>query len=238
LYAIKGTEKNLHQRLDQHYAEKIAKESGVLGLLAAHSGSRLHSLFGQGPAIGRDAVEALGGLIGNDFGDAYGINGLGVTGLKIGGGGLGEGTVGTDELGRIGRLGGKDGVGIPRVPWTSIKSDHRPRLPQPADKIDIKRGSLDKEIIRRVVRRHLNEIRYCYQVELQHQPELKGRVVVQFTIASTGQVVLSKINSSSLNNSGVEQCIVQAVRRWAFPKPKDGGMVVVSYPFVLHAAGG
>jgi hypothetical protein len=39
-----------------------------------------------------------------------------------------------------------------------------------------------------------------------------------------------------MNNPPVEQCIAGAVRRWEFPKP-EGGIVIVSYPFVLKAAG-
>ena len=45
------------------------------------------------------------------------------------------------------------------------------------------RGALDKEIIRRVIRRHLNELRFCYERELAKSPSLAGRVVVTFTLA-------------------------------------------------------
>jgi hypothetical protein len=62
--------------------------------------------------------------------------------------------------------------------------------------------------------------------------------MVQFTIAGTGQVIASMVQSSTLNNGAVEQCIAQAVRRWEFPKPQGGGIVVVTYPFVLKASGG
>ena len=48
----------------------------------------------------------------------------------------------------------------------------------------------------------------------------------------------SKVQTSTLGNARVDQCIADAVRRWGFPKPKGGGIVVVSYPFVLQAAGG
>jgi hypothetical protein len=41
-----------------------------------------------------------------------------------------------------------------------------------------------------------------------------------------------------MNNVSVEQCIASAVRRWEFPKPQGGGIVQVSYPFVLKASGG
>ena len=39
------------------------------------------------------------------------------------------------------------------------------------------------------------------------------------------------------SNVRVENCTVQAVRRWEFPKPLGGGIVIVSYPFVLTPAG-
>src|SRR5438067_335392 len=43
------------------------------------------------------------------------------------------------------------------------------------------RGSLDKEVIRRTIQRHLNEVKFCYERELQKQPSLSGKVIVQFT---------------------------------------------------------
>jgi TonB family protein len=95
------------------------------------------------------------------------------------------------------------------------------------------RGSLDKEIIRRIVRRHLNEVRYCYEQALAAHPSLTGRLVVQFTIAPTGLVLASVLQSSSLGVVSVDICVVQAVKRWEFPQPKGGGLVMVSYPFQL-----
>jgi len=100
------------------------------------------------------------------------------------------------------------------------------------------RGSLDKEIIRRIIRRHLNEVKYCYEQELAKKPALGGRIMVQFTIAASGQVIASTLQNSTVGDSRVENCTVQAVRRWEFPYPAGGGMVVVSYPFVLTPNGG
>ena len=97
------------------------------------------------------------------------------------------------------------------------------------------RGALDKEIIRRIIRRHINEVKYCYKKALQSKPNLRGRVIIQFTISPTGQVVMSVVQKSTLRNRKVETCIAMAVRRWLFPKPKGGGIVIVSYPFVLRA---
>lgn len=100
------------------------------------------------------------------------------------------------------------------------------------------RGLLDKEIVRRVVRRHLNEVRFCYEQELATKPALGGRMIVQFTIAATGQVIASILQASELDNRRVETCVVQAVRRWEFPEPLGGGTAVVSFPFVLTPARG
>ena len=100
------------------------------------------------------------------------------------------------------------------------------------------RGTLDREIIRRIVRRHLNEVRYCYEQALARRPSLEGRLVVQFAIAGTGQVTTSLLQSSSVPAPAVGDCVVNAVRRWAFPAPSGGGMALVSYPFTFSPAGG
>jgi TonB family protein len=99
-------------------------------------------------------------------------------------------------------------------------------------------GSLDKEVIRGTIRTHLGEVSDCYDAELAKGPFFEGRVMVQFTIAGAGNVVESVVQESTAKNAAVEKCITDAVRAWMFPQPKGGGIVVVSYPFVLRAAPG
>ena len=99
------------------------------------------------------------------------------------------------------------------------------------------RGSLDKEIIRRVIRRHMDEVKACYERRLTDQPGLEGRVSVQFTIAATGAVSNSALAQSSMKDAAVEQCLVLAVRGWEFPRPEGGGIVVVTYPFTFTPGG-
>jgi metallo-beta-lactamase class B len=94
-------------------------------------------------------------------------------------------------------------------------------------------GSLDKEVVRRIIRRHINEVKYCYEKRLFQQPELFGKIMVRFTVDATGAVIKAEPESSTLDDAPVEACIVQAVRRWEFPKPLDGGTVTFTYPFVL-----
>jgi TonB family protein len=90
-------------------------------------------------------------------------------------------------------------------------------------------GSLNREVVRRIVSGHINEIKYCYKPALARTPGLSGLVQVKFKIAETGMVIASELEHSSLRNNSVEDCVVQAVRRWEFPM--GDGIVWVSYPF-------
>lgn len=97
------------------------------------------------------------------------------------------------------------------------------------------RGSLDKDVIRRVIRKSQNQVRYCYERALVNNPELAGRITVKFVISAEGNVIKAAIASTSLENEGVEKCVVRVVRRMRFPAPQGGGIVVVNYPFIFKA---
>lgn len=96
-------------------------------------------------------------------------------------------------------------------------------------------GSIDREVIRRVIRRHVHEVRFCYEKGLTKNPKLEGTVAVAFRINAEGNVESSVVKQSSLNHPEVESCIADHVLRWAFPKPV-GGTVSVTYPFVLRTS--
>jgi len=98
-------------------------------------------------------------------------------------------------------------------------------------------GYLSAEQINRVVRANSAAIRYCYEVEVQRQPNLRGRIEIQWRINLAGSVTMSRVDSTTMNNPRVEGGIVRQVRRWRFPEP-DGGEVVVTYPFIFGLAGG
>jgi hypothetical protein len=98
--------------------------------------------------------------------------------------------------------------------------------------------SCDAEAVRRVVRAHVNEVRFCYERALQSQPELTGRVVTQFHIAADGSAADAAVASSTVAAAGVADarvgaCVAGAVRRWQFPRCA----AQVSYPFVFVPSG-
>jgi TonB family protein len=244
LVAIKGPKDNQDQYLAKKLAEENAKSAGILGALRAAEGSHLASIFGRETAMGSDSANILGGLIGAQIGEAYGLNGLALVGTGSGGGGTGEGTLGLGNFGTFGKGGGGgDGAGYGSGGGAGYGravgglAPRRARAPEIIPGQADVRGSLDKEIIRRIIRRHINEVRFCYESELTKKATLSGRISVQFTISGTGQVIASVLQSSTMENVHVESCVVQAVRRWEFPKPEAGGIVIVSYPFNFSAGG-
>jgi outer membrane biosynthesis protein TonB len=95
-------------------------------------------------------------------------------------------------------------------------------------------GELDREVIRRVVRAHLNEARLCYERVLTKQPTLGGKVRIDFVIGAQGKVSVASVGETTLGNPEVAACIAKRVKRWTFPPPKDGKSVKVSYPFLLR----
>ncbi len=99
-------------------------------------------------------------------------------------------------------------------------------------------GSLDKDVIRKVVRAHINEIRVCYNHGLARDPTLAGKVGLQFTIGPDGTVTKSIVESSTLSAADrtTADCIAAAPLRWRFPEPEGGGSVIITYPFILESA--
>jgi len=216
-------------------AGEIRKHSILAFLDGPHSGD-LGAVMDNTPALGADAKTYFGNLIASNAGDAWGT-GLGPTGTGAGGGGTGLHTIGTGRLNTIGDFGDGTGKGGRYGAGVGVLGRHVAKVPQILQGIVTTRGNLDKEIIRRIVRRHLNEVKYCYDQALVRQPKLEGRLVAQFTIAGNGQVIASVRQSSTLAAPAVEMCVITAIKRWEFPAPTGGGLAMVTYPFTFSPAG-
>ena len=95
-------------------------------------------------------------------------------------------------------------------------------------------GKLDKGEIASVVRRRIKSVQSCYERELKKNPDLAGKITMQFTIGSVGRVTAIKATVNTTGSPAVANCIQQRISLWRFPKP-DGGDVTVAYPFVFTA---
>jgi TonB family protein len=238
-YGIEGPKDNQDPHMARDEAKAMAANAGIIGVLKASVGAwnSPTSPYGRDSALGNDAMSALGALMGDQVGSNFGFGGLGLRGTGRGGGGTGEGTIGLGNVGTIGHgAGGGTGSGYGSGAGGFHGRDAKvPRIR--SGQADV-HGSLSKEVIRRIIGRHINEVRFCYEQELNSRPDLQGRVAVKFIISPTGAVQTAAVDNSDMGNPKVEQCIAQSVRRWTFPAPEGGGIVVVTYPFVLSQTGG
>lgn len=232
--AIRGPEANEDLQLKEQRDLAIANNSGVAAelMVASPWGS-------SDTSVGSDALHALGGLDGAHTGPAKGVFGLGVRNTGRGGAGESEGSIGIGEVTAGTRIGGSCGTGIRGAGCAKQArlGEHGAGVPSPVVSWDPPQleGSLDPEIIKRVVRQHRRELKACYEAELQKNPALAGEVRVKFTISGTGRVVAALVQDSSLGSAPVETCVTGKIRRWIFPEPHKGGIVVVRYPFRFHS---
>jgi len=107
------------------------------------------------------------------------------------------------------------------------------RVPRVRQAKVVVEGGLDRDIVRRIARAHINEVRYCYNQGLQRDPDLEGRVSVQFDVGANGRVATAIVQQSTLDDDDTAGCVARAVEGWKFPRPADAQAVTITYPFVL-----
>ena len=120
-------------------------------------------------------------------------------------------------------------------------SDVRPEYSQPVERgYEITHGqlelvgSLPRKVIQKYIQAHRRQIRYCYERELLRHPALRGKLLVHFVINRKGYVhKVMADQSRSISPTNLRACILNRVNGWRFPKPKGGGEVEVSYPFLF-----
>lgn len=230
-------EKKVTKQLPKQVVQQAPAETKALKQLA--------KLAAAGPAMGDmlAAVDKLGngpgaknaksgfhlsGLVGKQ---PIANAGLGTFGLGGGGKG-GVGTLGAEILrgrggGGIGAM-GSGGVGHGAVGGMVTHATSR--------SVGVPQGNIDREAVAKTINAHLQEVRGCYERALLKDPGLAGKVVLEWTIGTTGSVTAAKTKSSTLKNVTVEGCILSALKTWQFPQPR-GGVVIISYPFLFNSVG-
>lgn len=92
---------------------------------------------------------------------------------------------------------------------------------------------IDPDKVRRIVRANINDTRRCYEKGLARDPGMKGRVSIQIHIAESGAVTDAVVQETTLRDAAVGLCIAAAIRKWKFPRPERGA-IILNYPFVLE----
>lgn len=141
------------------------------------------------------------------------------------------------------------------VPPFTIVPPPPPQLPPP-DANTTGNYSLSREVIRRVVWVHINQIKFCYQQALSKQPTLAGRLTALFQIDPLGRVQTLTLRDSEVpplllpgpgsappviakplplsQAPALLSCIEGTMRLWEFPPtPFYAGVTEITYPFIL-----
>lgn len=96
---------------------------------------------------------------------------------------------------------------------------------------------IDRDAIRRLLREHIPQFRYCYQKELDtnKNPEgFQGVMNFKFLIGRGGQVTRSEITSAEITSDKVRSCMKDVLTGIRFPEPKGGSTVEVNQPMNLY----
>ena len=96
-------------------------------------------------------------------------------------------------------------------------------------------GTLDQDDLQRTLRRKRSDIERCYERALASDPELSGRILVEFTIGTDGRVSSASLRENTVGSS-VGSCVEGRVRRWRFDPP-EGGSATVRVPYILEPSG-
>ncbi|HEV7715639.1 MAG TPA: AgmX/PglI C-terminal domain-containing protein [Steroidobacteraceae bacterium] len=97
------------------------------------------------------------------------------------------------------------------------------------------KAARSREEIELIFDRNKGAIYSLYSRALREQPELQGKMVLEFTISPTGEVTMCRVVSSELNDPDLEKKIVARVRGFRF-EAKDVETITTTKPIDFFPA--
>ena len=201
--------------------EDFVNDTGLLG-----AASDFMREMEQQPSIDQKLEQALASLEGPSGIDPHGIGGASVRGTGHGGGGINL-SIGGIPFGS--RRNGSFRTAMNHRLKTGPRGGMKKINPRQLSMI----SGADPSLIAKVMNKHLNQFRYCYQTQLRIFPNLYGKIAVQFVIEGNGRVSTARALSNTMRNAAVEDCVIRTVKRLMFPPIKGGGIARVTYPFLF-----
>jgi TonB family protein len=214
--------------------EAISREAGSKGLLGLMTGVNVRPVedgllaggSGEENGIGENMNRLLSSL--DEGGPAPGGSGTGAgTGqgsaydnIQVRGG-RSDKQADIDDL--VSKLGGARGGAVSRK--GALKIDNTSEVAGQAKRS----AQRSADAIREVLLRHVPAVKYCYERKLRENPNLRGKVVVQITVAPDGSVSDAAVVSSTLDDPDVEQCILSRIRQWKDFEPIGSGEGTVTF---------
>jgi hypothetical protein len=86
-----------------------------------------------------------------------------------------------------------------------------------------------------LVRSHRPEIERCRAEAVAAGRVPVGKLVLKWQIGKDGRVASAETVSDGTSNPALASCVLGRVRSWQFPRPKGGGAVVITCPFLFRA---
>ncbi len=206
----------------EHKAEvqKTVAQKGlvkILGAVGAGGGGALANVLAQGGGFSDDIGAALAGA----GGVAIATDAGGPTRK-------GEGAAQASGIGALATSGGGGGAKLREKQDVAVRGS----VSAEGD-AEVDSPTVDKEALGRFIRLRLRSIQGCYETQLKRNPNLRGKIVLRFTIGTRGQVVEVSIDSDTMGNDEVASCVMRLVKAWRLPFTPDSD-TPVSFPFLFQ----
>lgn len=119
---------------------------------------------------------------------------------------------------------------------TQKLADNELTAPMVNKEIEVKGGSIDRNGIRQVFINNQRELAACYTTALKTQPNLEGKLELDFDIGASGKVVRAEVGKKrtkfeNTNPDELATCVLPKLKTWKFPEPPAANTTVqVMYP--------
>ena len=211
--------------------DKPVSSAGLLGLIGG-SGSSSNASAAMDFFLDQGLVKELDELLGN------------ATSLKTGRAGRstnsdsqGGDSDNLDDLLDFGASGGIDDLiaedaGVQKVNLEK-KGDVNIETPQSMRGSDEARGQRSAESVMAVINSQQGRVMYTYNKHLRQNPNLRGKISVDVTIAADGRVANVLVVESTIQNANFVRDLLTIIRQLRFPSISEG-TVTVNVPFVFN----
>jgi hypothetical protein len=102
-----------------------------------------------------------------------------------------------------------------------------PRTPEPTERrVAPRYGTMDAEQVARVRTLVGGRVRSCYERTLRRYPNVWGRILVRFTVATNGETQSVSVSSVAGGHPAVNECVQSALSAERFPTPRGGSVPI------------
>jgi hypothetical protein len=88
-----------------------------------------------------------------------------------------------------------------------------------------KQGTIDPAKTNRFINDNFSQVRACYERRLKINPLLEGNLDLKIRLTPKGKVGSIGVNSDTVRDREMLDCVLRTIRGWHFPAPEDGWVV-------------